>query len=110
MQRLRSPEHGRQRLIVIRTMLHPVAAPSGVDPAVCVWKRNITTRSFARENVSHQPGIKPACSAKLGDLLRKSLCALKKNDSRGAKRVHIQTGREAASIYAMAFANVNATS
>ena len=82
-----------------------------VDPPVCVWNRSIFDRSSFAPNrsVMIRAHIRRA-ARNFATSSKRLLCALKKNDSRGANSSTSSPAAIAASTYAMPSASVNATS
>ncbi len=70
----------------VRTMLFSGCCAVRVEPAVCVWKRNISDFGFLAPNRSRMMRAHMRRAARnFATSSRKLLCALKKKESRGAK-------------------------
>ena len=94
-----------------RTMLLSGCCAVSVLPAVCVWKRSCCARGLVAPNRSFMIRAHSRRAARnFATSSRKLLWALKKNDSRWPNELTSRPAPRAASTYAIAFANVNATS
>ena len=76
-----------------RTMLLSGCCAVSVLPAVCVWKRSCCARGLVAPNRSRMIRAHSRRAARnFAISSRKSLCALKKNDSRWPKLVDVEPG------------------
>jgi hypothetical protein len=83
---LRTAQDGGERLHVTRATLLSGCWAVSEHPAVCVWKRIFQDRGFFAPNRSRMTCAQILRAARsLAISSKKSLCALKKYDKRGAK-------------------------
>ena len=96
---------------VTRTKLTSGCSAVSVEPAVCVWKRNIQERGLEALKRSRMMRAQSRRAARnFATSSKRSLCAARKNERRGANSSTARPRARAASTYAMAFESVNATS
>ncbi len=92
------------------TLLYGCCAVSDT-PAVCVWNRNFQLRSSFAPNRSRISRAQMRRAARyLAISSKKSLCALKKNDMRGANTSTASPAATPQFTYSMPSASVNASS
>ena len=87
------PSTAASAWIATRTMLLSGCCAVSVQPAVWVWKRSIMARGFVAPKRSRMMRAHSRRAARnFAISSRKSLCALKKNDSRGPSAIHVEPG------------------
>ena len=97
--------------MAVRTMLTSGCCAVSDTPAVWVWNRSCSERSARAPYRSriHRAQMRRAARY-LAISSKKSMCALKKKDSRGANSSTARPAAVPASTYAKPFASVNASS
>ena len=105
------PSTAASASIAVRTMFTSGCCAVSETPAVCVWKRISSERgSFApKRSRSSRAQIRRAARY-FAISSKKSRCALKKNESRGANSSTSRPRATAHSTYVNPFASVNASS
>ena len=92
-------------------MLFSGCCAVSVEPPVCAWKRSASAFGFVAPNRSRMTRAHIRRAARnFATSWKKSLCALKKNESRAPNSSGESPAATAASQYAMPFASVNASS
>ena len=97
--------------IATRTMLFSGCCAVSVEPPVCAWKRSASAFGLVAPNRSRMIRAHSRRAARnFATSSKKSLCALKKNDSRSPKSSGDRPASTAALQYAIPLARVNASS
>ena len=88
------PQTAESAWIATRTMLFSGCCAVSVEPPVCAWKRSASAFGFVAPNRSRMMRAHSRRAARnFATSWKKSLCALKKNDSRCAELVGREPGR-----------------
>ena len=105
------PQTAESAWIATRTTLFCGCCAVSVEPPVCAWKRSASAFGFVAPKRSLMIRAHSRRAARnFATSWKKSLCALKKKESRSPKSSGERPAATAASQYAIPFASVNASS